>query len=83
MKLDDLFFEQVYGNLFSLPIIFSVVLGILVKNIFLVVLGAVFVATSFSIYSSSGNIVLQALIVSWVAHCVAASGGFLVSKVVR
>jgi hypothetical protein len=83
MKIDDLIFEQVYKNLFSLPIIFSIVLGMLVKNIFLVLLGAVLLATGYAVYSSSGNIILQALIVSCLAHCVAASGGFIVSKVVR
>ena len=83
MNIDDLFFEQVYKNLFSLPIIFSVVLGMLLKNIFLVIIGAVFVAASFAIYSTSGNVVLQALLVSCFAHCLAASGGFIVSRVVR
>jgi len=80
---DDLFIAQVINNLISFPILFSIALGILARNIFFILIGAVTIAMAYEIYVSGGSIIAEGLATASVAHLIGALGGFLISKIFR
>lgn len=80
---DDLFLSEIIRNLFLLPVLISIAVGIFNRNIFFIIIGALIVAFSYEIYADGGRIIVQSLVAAGIAHILGALGGFIVAKIVR
>ena len=58
-------------------------MGILIRKLPIVLIFSIMVGLGFQVYSDGGRIVVQGLVAAFIAHMIAALGGFLISKVVR
>ena len=80
---DDLFFDQIIKNFFLYPILISVAIGLLVRNVFVLLLLVISFAIACDIYADGGRIIVQSLIAAVIAHSIGGLAGLFVSKLVR
>ena len=80
---DDLFIDQIAKNLFLFPILISIAIGLIVRNVFIVLLLVIPFAFVCDVYADGGRVVLQSLVAAAIAHSIGGLAGFLIAKVVK
>ena len=80
---DDLFFNMVMQNMVVFPILVSIAIGILLRNVFVIAISASVVGVGFEFYSDGGRFIVEALVAACLAHIIGALSGFAVSRIVR